>query len=84
MRYACSSSDNSLLIVGVKTFANWWKKIVAEKSFAEKTFVEKTFVDCSLVLPKDPTLPNFSEKAFANSHKTSKFVKVFSLPLYGS
>ena len=31
--------------------------------------------------------PNFTEKAIANSHKTSKFAKVFSLesfPLYGS
>ena len=55
-----------------------------------KIFVEKTFADCSLVLPivplEDATPSNFAEKTFANSHKTSKFVKVFSLesfPLYG-
>ena len=42
-------------------------------------------MDCSLgSLPKMP--PNFAEKTFVNSYKTSKFVKVFSLesfPLYG-
>ena len=49
-------------------------------------FTEKTFTDCSLVLPKDAMPLNFTEKTFAISHKTSKFVKVFSLesfPLYG-
>ena len=44
-------------------------------------------MDCSLVLlPKDAMPPNFAEKTFVNSYKTSKFVKVFSLesfPLYG-
>ena len=48
--------------------------------------VEKTFADCSLVLQKDATVPNFVEKAFAISHKTLKFAKVFSLEsflLYG-
>ena len=37
--------------------------------------------------PKDTTPPNFTEKTFANSHKTAKFMKVFSLksfPLYGT
>ena len=36
-------------------------------------------------MPKDTTPQNFAEKAFANSHKTPKFAKVFSLesfPLY--
>ena len=36
--------------------------------------------------PKDATPSNFAEKTFANSHKTAKFAKVFSLesfPLYG-
>ena len=49
--------------------------------------VEKTFADCSLVLQKDATVPNFVEKAFAISHKTLKFAKVFSLKsflLYGT
>ena len=36
-------------------------------------------MDCSLIPPKDVTLPNFLEKNFVNSHKTAKFVKVFSL-----
>ena len=36
--------------------------------------------------PKDATPPNFAEKTFADSHKSAKFTKVFSLksfPLYG-
>ena len=36
--------------------------------------------------PKDATLPKFAEKTFANSHKNTQFVKLFSLesfPLYG-
>ena len=36
-------------------------------------------VDCSLVPPKDTTPPNFMEKTSGNSHKTSKFTRVFSL-----
>ena len=47
-----------------------------------KIFVEKTFADCSLVPPKDATPPNFTEKTFANSHKASKFAKVFSLEIF--
>ena len=50
-----------------KTFANWW------------IFAEKTFVDCSLMPLKDAMPPNFTEKTFATSHKTSKSTKVFSL-----
>ena len=42
-------------------------------------FAEKTFADCSFVLPKDATPPNFTEKIFVDSHKTSKFAKVFCL-----
>ena len=48
-------------------------------------FAEKTFADCSLLLRQKATLPNFAEKTFKNSHKTVKFMKVFSLerfPLY--
>ena len=30
-------------------------------------------------VPKDATSPNFVEKTFTNSHKTTKFVEVFSL-----
>ena len=36
--------------------------------------------------PKDATLTNFTEKTFANNHKTTKFPKVFTLKsflLYG-
>jgi len=36
--------------------------------------------------PKDGTPQNFAEKTFANSHKTAKSTKLFSLksfPLYG-
>ena len=50
---------------------------LAEK---KKIFVEKTLADCSLVSPpKDVMLPNFTEKTLANSYKTLKFTKVFSL-----
>ena len=40
----------------------------------------------NFAMPKDATPPNFTEKTFANSHKTTKFAKVFSLEsfqLYG-
>ena len=50
-----------------------------------KIFTEKNFVDCLLVLPKDTMPSNFIEKIFTNSHKTSKFTKLFSFegfPLY--
>ena len=30
-------------------------------------------------MPKETTAPNFAQKTFMNSHKTAKFVKVFSL-----
>ena len=33
----------------------------------------------TFAVPKDTTPPNFAEKTFANSHKTTKFAKVFSL-----
>ena len=46
------------------------------------------FADCSLVLPKDAIPPKFCGENFRKySHKSSKFVKVFSLwsfPLYGT
>ena len=42
-------------------------------------FVEKTFMKCLLVPPNTVPPPNFAKKTFANSHKNSKFAKVFSL-----
>ena len=42
-------------------------------------FEEKTFIDCLLVPLMDTMPPNFAEKTFVNSHKVSKFAKVFSL-----
>ena len=47
-------------------------------------FAEKIF---ACAVPKDTTPPNFVDKSFANSHKTAKFVKVFSCEsflLYGT
>ena len=44
-------------------------------------FVEKTFGDCLFDLSKDTTPPNFAEKTFANSDKSLKFVKVYSILL---
>ena len=55
--------------------------------FAEKTLRIASI--CGLLafaVPKDVTYPNFLEKTFANSHKTTKFAKLFSLesfPIYG-
>ena len=46
-------------------------------------FTEKTIV--TFTAPKDAMLPSFVEETFTNSHKTAKFMKVFSLasfPLY--
>ena len=40
----------------------------------------------AFTVPKDVMPPNFTEKTFANSHKTAKFTKVFpleSFQLYG-
>ena len=54
-----------------KTLANWRKK----KDFCGENV-------CRLLpfaVPTDATPPNFVEKSIANSHKTVKFVKVFSL-----
>ena len=53
---------------------NWWKII----------FMEKTLADCLLVLPKDATPPHFADKTFANSHKTSKFVKVSAIRYFNA
>ena len=36
----------------------------------------------TFAVPKDATPPNFTEKTFANSHKTEKFAKVFSLEIF--
>ena len=44
-----------------------------------KIFPEQTFTNCSLVPPKDTTPPNFVDKTFMNSHKTSKFTQVCPL-----
>ena len=43
-------------------------KLVENKIFAEKT--------SKIVLPKNGTSPNFVEKIFTDSHKTSNFTKV--------
>ena len=54
-------------------------KLSRKKTLVENAiFANKTFLNCSLVLPKNSTLPNFV-KTFTNSHKTLKFAKVFSL-----
>ena len=56
---------------------NWWKiKFLRRKLSRIVTFAAL----------KDATPSNFAEKTFANSYKTAKFAKVFSLesfPLYG-
>ena len=61
-------------------------KFCGENSqIANTIFVEKTHRLLTFAALKDTTLPNFKEKSFANSHKTAKFAKIFSLesfPLY--
>ena len=56
------------------------RKLLREKTSAiwqNKVFAEKTFADCSLVsLLKDAMSPNFAEKTFTNSYKTSKFAQL--------
>ena len=45
----------------------------------------KTFVDCLLLPHQRTSRPKFHGETFANSHKTVKFAKVFSIesfPLY--
>ena len=61
-------------------------KLLREKMVKSTIFAEKAFVDC-LLLPhqRTPHRPTFHGENFANSHKTMKFTKVFSLksfPLY--
>ena len=56
---------------------NWWKI----------RFSQENFQGLLNGVAKNATCPNFVKKTFANSHKTSKFGKVFSLesfPLYST
>ena len=56
-------------------------KLVKNTFFTEKTFCG--LLTCSV--PNNSMPPDFVEKTLANSHKTTKFAKVFSLesfPLY--
>ena len=55
--------------------------------YSGKLLRGKTFRNWSLLQCQGATPPNFAEKTFANSNKTAKFVKVFSLesfPLYSN
>ena len=60
----------------------YWETLTGENSdFRRVNF--RGLLTCAV--PKDGTPPNFAEKTVANSHKSAKFVKVFSLksfPLY--
>ena len=70
-----------LLHYGSEPFIQWktFEKENFHKLVKNKMLAEKTFADCLLVSPpKDTTPPNFTEKTFANSYKTSKFAQVFS------
>ena len=61
-----------------KTFADWQKIRFSRRKLS--------WIAC-LCRAKECHAPNFTEKTFANSHKTTKFAKVFSLesfPLYSS
>jgi len=57
---------------------NWWKILFSQRKFSQIARFCHT---------KECHVPNFAEKTFANSYKTAKFAKVFSLKgflLYGS
>ena len=61
-----------------------WEKV--SRIGENKSFTKKTFAACSLGATKNAMPPNFVEKTFTDSHKTSKFTKIFSLksiPLWG-
>ena len=57
-----------------KTFANWWKN--QKNRFSRR----KLSRIARLCRAKDATPPNFAEKTFTNSHKTTKFTKVWKFP----
>ena len=73
-----------------------YKHMYSKKLLREKIFVNLWKVRfrrenirglLAFAVPKDATPLNFVEKTCANSHKTAKFAKVFSLeifPLYGT
>ena len=64
-----------------KTITNWWK--IWFSDFHGENFRGLLAFDA----PKDTTPLNFTEKTFANSHKTVNFAKFFSLkvfPVYSS
>ena len=58
-------------------------KLLREKAFAKSisgkyNFCRENFADFSLMLQTDTTPPNFVEKTFTNSHKTSQNPQKFS------
>ena len=56
------------------------RKLTREKNFYELVenliFMERITCLCCQWMSMDTMSPNFTEKTFANSHKTSKFAKV--------
>ena len=54
------------------------KKLLRNQLVGNTIFAEKTFADCLLMLQTDTTPPNFVEKTFTNSHKTSQNSQKFS------
>ena len=56
---------------GRKLFVNWWKIRFSQRKLSQ---IACTTKDATM----DPMHPNFAEKTFANSHKTSKFAKFSS------
>ena len=57
---------------GRKLFVNWWKIRFSQRKLSQ---IACTTKDATM----DPMPPNFAEKTFVNSHKTSKFAKFSSL-----
>ena len=56
-----------------------------KKLWQIEIFMGKTFADCLLLPHQRTSRPKFHGETFANSHKTVKFAKVFSIesfPLY--
>ena len=59
-----------------KTFVNWRKIRFSHRKLSR---IAHWYM---VSPPKDTTPPNYAEKTFANSYKTSKFAKVFSLEIF--
>ena len=77
--YIMYTCEEYIVHIYIRIAGNFWGRKLSQ--IGEKDDIHgKNF--CGLLacaVPKDTTPPNFAKKTFTNSHKTAKFVKVFSL-----